>query len=521
MIPGKKYTPEDMLAVAWRRRWLLVVPFLVVAAGTALVVAKLPSRWVSTAVISIVPQSVPESYVRSTVTIGPQDRLESIRRRILSRPRLERIIRELNVYPDRQAGAMADAVNRMRDKDVTMAPAKDDAFEVSFYAGDPALAQRVAARLASLFIDENIKERTELAQGSSEFLKRQLEQVKAHLETTESRLETYRRRYAGALPDQMETNMQAVANAQMQLQQLRESINRDKDRRLLMERQIADVTDPQVIDPTRTDQKDNDEPAVGGSAADRLLYASAELASLERRLKPEHPDVIRARRVVSELEAEARAELERPAAASAEKLPRTPANLAQRRRLRDLEAELAAVDRNVESKQEEEQKLQGIAAEYQRRLDAAPARESEMKALMRDYETVSEQYKQILANSQAAEMAEDLERRRGGEQFRLVEEAQVSHRPVSPPRAIIVGLGAVAGLGLGVGLIVLLEIRDRSLRTRADVLTALSLPVLAVVPVMATGDDRRGHRMRGLAASAATALLFLVTVAAVWSALTR
>ncbi|MGH9158786.1 MAG: hypothetical protein ACRD2X_02205, partial [Vicinamibacteraceae bacterium] len=228
MIPGKKYTPEDMVAIAWRRRWLVAIPLLVAAAGSALVVQALPSRWVSTAVISIVPQTVPESYVRSTVTIGPQDRVESIRRRILSQPRLEQVIRELGLYPDlRRSQPMADIVKRMREEDVEMEPAKDEAFEVRFYAGDPRLAQRVAARLTGLFIDENIRERTKLAEGSSEFLDRQLEQVKARLETTEGRLEAYRRGHAGELPDQVEANMQAVANAQMQLQQLRESINRD------------------------------------------------------------------------------------------------------------------------------------------------------------------------------------------------------------------------------------------------------------------------------------------------------
>ncbi|MPY91432.1 MAG: hypothetical protein GEU99_26430 [Luteitalea sp.] len=523
MIPGRKYSPEDVLAIAWRRRWLIVVPFLMVAVGSALVAYKLPSRWVSTAVISIVPQRVPESYVRSTVTIGPQDRLESIRRGILSRPRLEQIILEFDLYPDqRKARVMDDIVNRMRNQDVQMAAAKGDAFEVSFYAADPQLAQRVAARLAGLFINENIKQRAELAEGSSDFLKNQLQQVKSHLETTERRLEAYRRKYAGQLPDQVQTNMQAVANTQMQLQQVRESINRDRDRRLMVERQMADVTDLQAANLARADQPGAaDQPAAGLPAAERLLQASAELASLERQLKREHPDVIRARRAVSELEEEARSEMRRPVTASVEQLPRTPAELGRLNRLRELEAELATIDRNISSKQEEERRLHGVAAEYQSRLDAAPARESELTALMRDYDTVSEQYKELLANSKAAEMSEDLERRRGGEQFRLVEQARVPQRPVSPQRSIIVLLGAVGGLGLGVGMVVLLELHDRSLRTKDDVLAALALPVLAVVPVMTTARERRARRTRALAASAATALLFVATAVAVWSALTR
>src|SRR5262249_22528996 len=162
---------------------------------------------------------------------GPQDRVESIRRDILSRPRLEQIIRDFNLYPElRKTGLMEDVVNRMRGN-VKMVEARGDAFEVSFAAADPVLAQRVTERLAGLFIEENILQRTQLAAGSSEFLKNQLAQALEQLVATEQRLEAYRREHAGQLPDQVATNLAAITSTQMQLQQLRESINRDRDRR--------------------------------------------------------------------------------------------------------------------------------------------------------------------------------------------------------------------------------------------------------------------------------------------------
>ena len=87
MLPGKKYTPEEVLQIVWHRKWLILVPFVVASVCTALVAQRLPKRYRSETVILVVPQRVPESYVRSTVTTRIEDRLSSIREQILSRSR--------------------------------------------------------------------------------------------------------------------------------------------------------------------------------------------------------------------------------------------------------------------------------------------------------------------------------------------------------------------------------------------------------------------------------------------------
>src|SRR5258705_13670864 len=98
MIPGKTYTPEDFLWMAWRRKWLIVIPFVLVSCVAAIWSHFLPNRYRSETVILVVPQRVPESYVRSIVTTGIEDRLRSISPQILGRTRLERIIQDLNLY---------------------------------------------------------------------------------------------------------------------------------------------------------------------------------------------------------------------------------------------------------------------------------------------------------------------------------------------------------------------------------------------------------------------------------------
>jgi hypothetical protein len=81
----------------------------------------------------------------------------------------------------------------------------------------------------------------------------------------------------------------------------------------------------------------------------------------------------------------------------------------------------------------------------------------------------------------------------------------VPEKPFSPNRPRMHAIGAIGGLVLGVGLIFLLEYRDTSLKTDEDVMGALALPVLALVPVIPTAEDRRKRRKRRLAVGLASA----------------
>src|SRR5258708_24902572 len=117
MIPGKQYTPEVLMQIAWRRKWLIAIPAVTIAVAVAAVARYLPNRYQSDALILVVPQVVPESYVRATVTTRLEDRLQSIQQQIFSRTRLERIIQDFNLYPvRRKTEIMEDVVDRMRQE---------------------------------------------------------------------------------------------------------------------------------------------------------------------------------------------------------------------------------------------------------------------------------------------------------------------------------------------------------------------------------------------------------------------
>jgi len=496
MLPGKKYTPEDVLVILRRRIWLVLVPFAIVSAATAVWARRLPDRYRSETLILVVPQRVPESYVRPTVIGGIEDRLPSITQQILSRTRLERIIRDFNLYAEqRRVGIMEDIVDRMR-QDVGVQLVRGDAFTVSFAGDDPRTVMRVTDRLASLFIEENLRDREVLSEGTNQFLEAQLDDARRRLMENEKKLEDYRKRFSGQLPSQLDSNLQAMQNTQMQIQSVVDSLNRDRDRRLVLERQLADLDRGRDIATpaaaTAANPDSSEDALTAGTITQQLAAARALRESWESRFKPEHPDFQRLERQIRDLEAKAKAEaLNTPTAKAGAPRPLSLQELERQQRREELRVDLEQLDRQIAAGQEQQDQLRQASATYQQRVEMIPTRESELTQLMRDYTTLQTVYTELLSNNEEAKIATNLERRQVGQRFKLLDPARMAEKPFSPNRQRITGMGMLAGLAIGVGLIALLEYRDKSFTTDQEITQALTLPVLAVVPLMQADQERR------------------------------
>ena len=522
MIPGKTYTHEDFLWMGWRRKWLILVPFFVVLAGTLIWSYRLPNLYQSETVILVVPQRVPDTYVRSTVTSRIEDRLQSISPEILSSTRLEQIIQELNLYEELRGKLAMEEILELMRLDIKVDPVKGNAFRVGYVSGDPDKAMEVTRRLASMFIDENLRDREVLAEGTNQFLESQLNDARARLVKQEQSLAEYRQRHAGELPSQVSSNLQSIQNSQMQLQTLGESISRDRDRITLLEGLYADAlarAAAPAVTPSPSLNSADPPLALGASIADRLEVARRSLASLQTRLTDEHPDVLRAKRVIRELERQAELETQQRRQQTPEPLQQlTAAEAAKRVRLREMDAEITSLRQRIAHGEAEQQRLMQLIVTYERGVDAAPSRESELAELTRDYETLQSVYSSLLTRYEDSKIAANLERRQVGEQFKILDEPRRPEKPFSPNRIKLNAIGAFAGLVLGVGLAALFEYRDTSLRTEDDVVSTLALPVMALIPLMVTKDETLARRRRKFIVFGATAGVLLAVVAATMAA---
>jgi uncharacterized protein involved in exopolysaccharide biosynthesis len=411
---------------------------------------------------------------------------------------------------------MEALVERLR-RDIEVKPEGQESFRVNYVSAKAQLAQRVTARLASLYLEENLRDRASLADQTNAFLESQLSDAKQRLIDDEKLLEEYRRKYSGELPSQLDSNLQTIRNGQMQLQSLSESANRVRERRLLVERQIADLQSLPIELSAAIDGGDRSQPAPV-TTAQQLEGAKAQLEAVKLKYKPDHPDVRAAARAVRELEARLEAEARNPPPAAARAL--TPAQLLRQKRLNDLQAELDVIDHQITANQTEEARLKQMMATYQAKVDAVPTRESELVELTRDYSTIQTEYQNLLAKREDSKIAADLERGAIGEQFKILDSASLPEKPYNQiQRMGIIASGAGAGLIFGVLIVAFLAFHDSTLRTENDVVRTLSLPVLALVPVLDTGRELRLRRVRAVAGNIAAVVALLGSAA--WVVLWR
>jgi polysaccharide chain length determinant protein (PEP-CTERM system associated) len=378
----------------------------------------------------------------------------------------------------------------------------------------------VTERLASLFIEENLRDREGLAEGANQFLESQLDEARRKLVEHETKLSEYKRQYNGELPSQTQSNLQVIGSSQSQVQGLSESINRDRDRRLMLERMLAEADveaapAPPPPLPLRAAGSDA-EPTTPGSASAQLEAARAQLRALELRLKPEHPDIVRMKRGIRELEKKAEAEaLQAPLSGTPSgTIPAAETN--RLNKVRELRAEMENLDQQIAHKTDTQSKLEALIATYQHRVEASSGRELDLIELTRDYETLQRMYTNLLMKSQEAQVAANVERRQIGEQFKVIDPARVPEKPYSPDRVRLNGMGAIGGLLFGIAMVAVIELRNSTFRTEQDILTVLSLPVLATVPAIITTQERRNAKRRRFIAACVSASFVVCGVGALF-----
>jgi uncharacterized protein involved in exopolysaccharide biosynthesis len=370
---------------------------------------------------------------------------------------------------------------------------------ISYVGPKARTVQQVTERLTSLMIDESLRDREILAQNANEFLEGQLEDARVRLVAQEKKVQDYKRQHSGELPTQSAANLQVIQNTQVQLQALDEATTRARERRSLIERQLADLQSPDpVVAASATPASPT--PSQGGvpgeSTAQKLEAARARLEALQMRAKPTHPDVRVLQRTIRNLEAKLEAEGEHPTETSTDGNPLSPTEVQRQKRIQELNAQREDIDRELQDKEQAERRLRAAVAAYQAKLDVQPTRESELAELTRDYSALQTNYQDLLAKREQSKMAANLERQNIDKQFRLLEPARIPERPFSPNRLQIYLAGTGAGLALGVLLVGFLEYRDSTLKCQEDVTRLFDLPVLALVPVMMSTGERRVTRKR-------------------------
>lgn len=507
-------TLTKVVGLVTRRRWWILLPACSIALATIAVLSILPNRYTSVATLVVVQQQVPQRYVVPNSTIDLTSALEAMKQEVLSRTQLLKMIDNFSLYPKERKRLAPEQLVSLMLASIDIEPTgqssiqKDfNAFRIAFTAEDAVVAQRVTSTLTSLFINEQLRTQGEQSANTTKFLHEQVEEKRQKLDEQEQLLRDFKLRHVGELPEQQQGNLGILAGLQTQLQNVMAGLNRAHQQRAYLQT---------LVDSYRRQAASTGDPLPGSLNANRaftplqaaqnqLARLQSERAALLSRYEPVHPDVLKIRREVAKAEdtvkrlkaatpsqtEEAPGELGRTAnraAASAE--PVEDATIAQVR------SQLEANRLEIASLSKDEARLKAMIAQYESRLNQTPIREQQQSSIVRDTEVLRQEYAELLKKEQESQLATNLEKQQGGRQFRLIDPASLPEVPSSPKRLKMSFGGIAAGLALGLGLAVLMEMRNTPFYTEAELSQSFAAPFVLSIPLLPTSMETRRRTWR-------------------------
>ncbi len=529
---------SDWLRALKRRKVAAMITAGILVVLTLLLAFLLPAKYQSAGTILIEQQEIPQDFVRSTITTFADQRLQIIQQRVMTSTNLFEIIEKFNLYQDLLEEEPREVVlETIRDAislDFISADVIDPrsgrpvqatiAFKVSYEHESPTLAHKVANEITGLFLNENIKERTQKAQDATEFLQEEASKLESDITRLEEQLAEFKTGNVEKLPELVSMNLNLMDRTDQEIKQIDQQLRTLKERKIYLESELAQMNPHQAL------YSQEGERLLG--SGDRLKILRIELAQLSGIYAPEHPDILRIKREIKALEQDAdgasgggvremRAELQllkqqleqarlkysgnhpdvkslqRSIASLEESLASKPGISAARNNPGEISnpaytqllAQLDAAQSEISSLKVTRASLQSKMRMLEQRLVESPEVERKYRALVRDYDNARAKYVDIKAKLSEAKIGESLEMDKQGERFTIIEPPLLPEQPVSPNRPAILILGVILSGIAALGMVLLRESTDDAVYDRSTVLKLTGYMPLAVLPTMYTIEE--------------------------------
>src|SRR3982074_901050 len=465
-----------------RRRWILITLLTLFGGVSGYVLSRvLPKRFTSQTLVLVQQPAVSTDLVPTLISDNVNQRLAAMQQQILSGSRLEPVIQELGLYhKDINRLPMEDLVEQLR-RTITITPIQPMAetraqnlpgFTISVVFEDPHTTQQICAKITSMFLAENTQIRKGEVTNTTEFLGKQLVEAKAKLDEQDAKLAAFQRRYIGSLPDQSQTNLNLLTGLSSQLEASTQALNRAQQDKTFAESVLGQQMSAWQASQSGANPETLDQ---------QLVTLQAQLLALQSKYTNDHPDVIKTKNDIVGLKRKIADAEQQQRNAPSERSARAAAEPAQ---IQQLRAQIHQYDQVIKERTAQQTEIQKQINLYQSRVQSSPSVEQEYKLLTRDHQSALDFYNELLKKHDQSSMSQGLEETEQSEHFRVLEPANYSDVPSFPKVPIFVGGGFVGGLALGLGLTLLLEMQDTSMRVERDVEMALRLPVLVSIPTI-------------------------------------
>lgn len=522
---------EEYWSMVRRHRWLILLSIFVCWATVWVIGWLLPATYQSEALILVEQQKVTSELVPPNVSVSLQDQLQSMTQQILSRTQLQGIIDRYHLYT-KHSGLLAifeptDPVDKMR-KDISITPVEVPgrngdltAFKIDYTGPTPELAQQVNSELTSAFLDQNLKSQQQVSQNTTSFFDSQLADARAKLEEQGAKVRAFKAQHVGELPDQLESNVQILSGVQNQLEGTQRALDRAQQQKLYLQSII------QQYDSVQTDLGNGDSAETPPALDKELKNLRMQLAAERSQYTDSYPDVVALKDQIAKTE-KLKKQIEGEIATN-QKAAKTSKDSATSMAGADfqngaptpmmqIQSQLKANQLEIKGYEKQEKTLEGRVAEYQARLNMMPATEQALADISRGYNESQKNYDSLLAKQSQSQLATNLANNQQGQQFRLLDPAQLPDKPASPNHVLLSLGGLILGIAVGVGLTALFELTDARVRNEEDLEGLVAARVLVGIPRISTPkEDHDRIRMRWMGRAAAVVVVLLIVAGNIYA----
>ncbi len=516
---GDEFTLEDALIILQRRFLYFLIPVIILAPIGIITVMLLPAKYTAQGTILVESQQIPTDFVRSTINAYAQERIQTIRQRVMTRNRLLEVAAEYELFPRALGLSETERVKRMRNNlkvDLITTTANRGsgdgtiAFTVAYTDQDPRKSYLVANKFMTLFLDEDVRTRTAGASNTTEFFERETTRLRNTVAQLEDRVSKYKAENSGALPEHLNMNLNMLERLQRELSTAQSSISQLEEERRFLENQLISGTNGDNSMSAQLAQLESDLARLRATYRDSYPEVAAkrdEIAALKSRMAPSR-EITRLRDALTNAEDELTS-VERAAEPDAEAIAAAEANVEKARdalsqRITEetrkgstdiagvqLEGRIAVVENRIRMLNKQVNSTTQQISDLESRIERTPEVERGLAALTRDYENVFQEYQDILNKQQDAQLAENLEESQQTEKFSILEPALNPERPSSPDRAKLIFVALIFALGAGGATALGVELVKSRLRGRSHVANVLDGQPIAVIPYIHGENERR------------------------------
>ena len=552
---------ERLLDILRRRSKLFGITTAIVAILAIVIVLIIPSIYRSSAIILIEQSDIPSDLVKSTITSFADQRIQVIGQRVMTTTNLSEVMKKYDLYKDERERKTREEVMDIMRKDISFNMISADvidprsgrptqatiAFKLAYDNRSPELAQKVANELVTLYLNENLKSRSEQAAEATGFLDQEAAKLKEQINKYEVELSDFKVKNSGKLPELTDLNFQLWERTDRELMEVDRQVRSLEDRKIDLEAQLEQLSPSatiyaesgeRILTPQgrlkSLETKYLSAAAVYGEKHPDLIKMRREMAALQQEVglthrsakelkqqlvglkakltesqqkyTPDHPDIIRLSKEIHDIETSLAMSKEDKAVQH--ETADNPAYIELKSRLDSTNADLKSL---YENKRQYKEKL----ADYENRIVSTPKIERTYVALTRDYKNAVAKYQDMVAKQTSAKLAEELEKGSKGERFSLIEPPLTPEKPFKPNRKVLIVLGLLLALGAGFGVMMLQENLDKSIHGDGALQELFGEMPLASIPYIMTDEERHKNKRKftySLGGAAASVIVAMVMV---------